>query len=159
MASDPCCAHLRVIRFTEAVEDGAFVDRWACTFCGATFAPVGGRVGPPEDEVVERLERGMREATLDSIRLRDILATERGVRAPAGWHGEDDEWTKGNFEDGPSLTVRRHRYSGRWDFVVRGHPKRAGDPLPLIDVGHAPTALEAMEAADAAVSAHDLGGE
>lgn len=72
-------------------------------------------------------------------RLTDILAAERGERAPEGWRWEDGEWSRGELSvvPGPTGTGWFWGRTRRGSFYAEVH--------------HA-YALEAIEAADRAVT-------
>jgi hypothetical protein len=83
--------------------------------------------------------------TAERDRLARVLAVERGdaTAAPEGWSGPYNDWYRGN-DDGTGLfctTCWTGRGRHKWAVYVDGE---------LVADGVAATALEAMEAADAA---------
>jgi len=90
-------------------------------------------------------------------RLARILAVERGDEsaAPEGWERNGDGWTKWGGLLGPHIHVRRERYQPDvWSWSSQSRASGPSRPLrwdgPAMRVG---SALEAMEAADAAQDA------
>ena len=90
-------------------------------------------------------------------RLARILTVERGDEsaAPEGWERNGDGWTKWGGLLGPHIHVRRERYQPDvWSWSSQSRASGPSRPLrwdgPAMRVG---SALEAMEAADAAQDA------
>jgi hypothetical protein len=88
------------------------------------------------------LARTLGAGAAEIVRLQAVLDAERGVRGPEGWvwNGPNEAWLK---DGDPKIQVfpddfRERR--DRWKWVNRYARRR----------GHAPTALEAMQAADRA---------
>ena len=91
------------------------------------------------------LTDALEEVRAERDRLARTLACERGEWAPKGWTcaevGTPDQWTRPWGEERTAL-VRRVR-GRRWRWQTSGW-----EPAT---VGYAPTALDAIEAADAAI--------
>jgi hypothetical protein len=98
-------------------------------------------------ERVEDLERQLGEVEAERDRLARILAVERGdvAMAPDGWgHGFAYAWRR---QAGESRLIVDRASGGSWSWTTR--------TLNATVSGHADTALEAMEAAEAALAEID----
>lgn len=127
-------------------------------------------VPPPADPALlaaanRALAEQMAALEAEVARLRAVIAAERGLAAPEGWRPEGLGWlhpgdNSGNndryvWPDGHDTSNGKDRREGTWwGWVV---DERVGGRLIRSVRGLAPTALEAMEAADAAAGVSDAG--
>jgi len=98
-----------------------------------------------QDESLDAVHTGVVALVAERDRLARILAVERGDKsaAPDGWRSPLSNWYRGkNDNEGLFCATRRAgRCRHKWDVYRDGE---------LVADGFAATALEAMEAADAA---------
>lgn len=131
----------------------------ARTFMGLSWVLTGAHPLTSNAPTVDDLAATVIALTAERDRLREILACERGERAPEGWEWclvRDEAWSD-DFDDegawvwcrGRDTRIVRSAQTGRWmAWTLTPGLRNSWDGQAPKD--HLPTALEAIEAADRA---------